>query len=153
MFSTHILVSTCGSWNWGTLHCEWAQHISWSQSLVSGFSLSNLVWTNFQQLNTFPLDYTLLYSPFQYFFNSFLLLTGKLVHLYFMFLLQCWFLLLLLYLLVSAFTDFVLFFCPGLSFFWPTYLFVTAFHFFDLVLFALFWDLMGFFERNRYKKR
>ena len=50
MFSTHILGLTHGSWNWGTLCCKWAQHISWNWSLVSGFSPSNLVWTNFDSL-------------------------------------------------------------------------------------------------------
>ena len=41
------------SWNWGTLHCEWMQHTSWNQSLVSGFSLSSPVQTSYQQLNSY----------------------------------------------------------------------------------------------------
>ena len=56
LFSTHILVSAHGSWNWGILHCEWAQHISWSRSLISGFSLSSPVWTNYQHFQTTALQ-------------------------------------------------------------------------------------------------
>ena len=49
---------------------------------------------------------------------------------------------------MSAFTDFVLFFCPGLSFFWLTDLFMNAFHFLSSAFLCFF----VIFERNRYKE-